>query len=129
MNTLRRRRSIRQVALLSAAVIALSGLNSASAARATMPPFLRKCAPATTPAFLSQMAQALARVHGYQITLQTTSAGFGSLLAATRTAIVVRRGKARDTPGRDIHLATLGATDYFGEARLRETHSLLTSGH
>jgi hypothetical protein len=39
------------------------------------------------------MAQALARVHGYQVSMQTASAGYGSPLAATSTGIVVHRGQ------------------------------------
>jgi hypothetical protein len=38
------------------------------------------------------MAQALARVHGYQVTVQTASSGPGSPLTATSTATVLHRG-------------------------------------
>jgi hypothetical protein len=82
MNTLRHRRSAR-LALLSAAcgvLIALGGLASAPAVEAATPPFLRP------------MAQALARVHGYQVTVLTASSGSGRPLAATSTVTVLRRG-------------------------------------
>jgi hypothetical protein len=81
MKTLHRRRSIRRLALLSGALIALCGLAGAPAARAATPPAL------------SQMAQALARVRGYQVTTQSTSAGYGSPLSVASAGTVVGQGK------------------------------------
>src|SRR6516165_2692129 len=80
MNTLHHHRSVRRLALLSGAVIALSGLAGAPAARAGTPPVL------------SQMAQALARVRGYQVTMQTASAGYGSPISETSAGTVVGQG-------------------------------------
>jgi hypothetical protein len=85
MNTLRHLGSARRLALLGAAcsvVIALSGLVSAPAAHAAAPPFL------------GAMARALARVHGYQLTAHTTSAGYaGGPITATTAGTVVGWGK------------------------------------
>jgi hypothetical protein len=81
MKTLHRRQSVRRLALLSGALIALSGLAGAPAARAATPPVL------------SQMAQALARVRGYQVTMQSASAGYGSPLSVASAGTVVGQGK------------------------------------
>jgi hypothetical protein len=85
MNTYRHPGTARRLALLGAAccvVIALSGLVSAPAARAAAPPFL------------GAMVRALARVHGYQVTAHTTSAGYGGgAITATTAGTVVCGGK------------------------------------
>jgi hypothetical protein len=81
MKTLHRRQSVRRLALLSGAVLALCGLLGAPAARAVTPPAL------------SQMAQALARVRGYQVTMQSASAGYSSPISVTSAGTVVGRGK------------------------------------
>jgi hypothetical protein len=85
MNTLRHLGNARRLALLGAVcsvVIALSGLVSAPAARAASPPFL------------GAMARALARVHAYQLTAHTTSAGYGGgPITATSAGTVVGGGK------------------------------------
>jgi hypothetical protein len=83
---------MRRLALLSAVVFALGVLAGAPAARAATPPVLRPSAQATSPAFLRQMAQALARTRSYQVTIQTASAGYGTPIKATSTAIVLRWG-------------------------------------
>jgi hypothetical protein len=93
--TIHRCRSrVRRLALLGAAALALGGLGSAPAARAATPPALRPPAQAPAPPFLRPTAQALARVWGYQLTVQAATAGYGSPLTATSTAVVRRHGTA-----------------------------------
>jgi hypothetical protein len=82
------------LALLSAAALALGALVSTPAARAATKPASRPPAQATTPAFLRQMARALARTRSYQLTIQTASSGYGTPITATNTAAVVRRGQS-----------------------------------
>ena len=86
------RRHLWAVALLTAAV-AVGGPIGTQAAGTTRSPAVRPQDQATTPPLVRQMAQALARMHGYQITTHTTSAGPSSPLVLTSTATVVRRGQ------------------------------------
>ena len=88
--TILHRPSLWAVALLTAAT-AVGGPVGTQAAGTTRPPAVYQ--QATTPLVLRQMAQALARMHGYQITTHTTSAGPSSPLVLTSTATVVRRGQ------------------------------------
>jgi hypothetical protein len=81
MNTLHLQRNVRRLALVSGAVIALCGLAGAPATQAVTPPVL------------SQMAQALARVRAYQVTMQSASAGYGSPLSVASAGTVVGQGK------------------------------------
>jgi hypothetical protein len=66
------------------------------------------------------MARALARVHGYQITLRTASSGSGSPLTATSTGIVLRRGQA-------LHLYLTTATKQAGQVSTLQ--EVLTGTH
>jgi hypothetical protein len=108
MTALHRRQSIRRLALLSGAVIALGGLAGAPAARAVTPPVL------------SQIAQALARVRGYQVTMQTASTGYGSPLSVASAAIVVGQGKA-------LRLYVTTTMDRAGQVSMVE--EVLTGAH
>jgi hypothetical protein len=87
------RRSARRLALLGAAALALGALASAPAAGAATSPSPRPLARAAAPPFVHPMAQALARVHSYQLTLRTATSGSGSPLSATSTGTVLRRGQ------------------------------------
>jgi hypothetical protein len=108
MTTLHRRQSVRRLALLSGALIALGGLAGAPAARAATPPVL------------SQMAQALARVRAYQVTMQTASAGYGSPLSVVSAGIVVGQGKT-------LRLYVTTTMERAGQ--LSTTEEVLTGAH
>lgn len=84
-------RPMQRLALLGAAFFALAALAGVPAARAATPSADHKT-PAATPPFLRQMARALTRVHSYQVTVQTTSAGHGRPVTTTSTETRVRRG-------------------------------------
>lgn len=76
-------------ALGAATLLALAGLASVPAAHAAPQLSPRHAAHVASPAFLTQMAHALGRVHSYQVVTRSTGAGASS----TSTTVVMRQGR------------------------------------
>lgn len=75
-------------ALRATTLLALAGLAGTSAAHAASQPAPRHAAHVASPAFLTQMAHALGRMHRYEVVTR----GVGAGASVTSTTIVVRHG-------------------------------------
>jgi hypothetical protein len=119
MNTLR---GIWRPALQAATLLALAGLAGVTAAHAAPRPSASRAAHVAPPAFLTQMAHALGRVHSYEVVTRAVGAGVSS----TSTTIVVRQGQT-------TRFSVTALTQQAGQASRQEavftgTHLCLRTG-